>query len=298
MPRPNCQQSSYTRCAPLSYAVLRTAAHIPMHNENTIQAVAIAPPASDGRPPRVSLLGLPTEPRMHIYGFLVCVKRELRIPEHCCSRLTKHRDDATHHEEWRRIKCTCASETWPSGLATNRQIFDEAMPMLYRNMEMRVILPPVVRRHNDLGHFQNSLAIIPGYGRPHVNNIVLVGSTKDTAIRCHGNDGSMPNFQWKNIIDSLSNVKTVRLHFDMSLGTTALAVFDYSQFAEVATLPNLTTFSIEFHYCLFNGRADIENTSAIIGSKLRTSIQTRAGSLGKMIDVSFVNSCALFRPGR
>lgn len=229
-------------------------------------------------------MGLPVELRLQIYSSLLGGEpAAVGMRHHCCFVSGKiHRSLPPA----RTIKCDCASKTWPQILAANKSIFREAMPVLYNNLEMRIVLPD-----DNLGcgtSFQRGLSAIPHYGLDHVHNIVLVGSTMESTVKMHHIDAEFLDLRFDLIIKSLPNIKTLRLHYCTRLdhlSNDSLKSFDYHQLANIAGFPKLEVVKLDIGPSAACYTREYGAGSATFCGEVKNRMLAKAGSLDKKLSV-------------
>jgi len=161
---------------------------------NTLEAG----PTSHQPPPRASFMGLPVEVRLEIYGYLLTPTLttsdvvNLRATAHCCfSRYLSVRTRSGNAY----LRCECrGTHTSPQILRASKQIFSEAMPVLYANMELLVPLIgdfDITGRSAHLDHVQRN--DLPSYALPHISRVRIVGSRWVAATRHEGKSKQWPS---------------------------------------------------------------------------------------------------------
>ena len=118
-------------------------------------------------PAQASLMGLATETRLKIYENLLTPHlTEAQREQHLEGGHSCLCDQGDH---WPRCSCT-GMNVFPQILAVSKQVFEEAMPVLYENFELRL------RVASQTGlPWPRPFDAIPGYARRHVRKTLLVG---------------------------------------------------------------------------------------------------------------------------
>jgi hypothetical protein len=199
-------------------------------------------------PKRASFLGLATETRLQIYSHLLIPYttpedlKALKEQNHCCAFPRRSRRDDTID-----IACDCKNKNLhPQILYTNKQIFNEAVHILYENMELRVRLPyPISFRDSPL---QNLIAALPAYAHRHVSKIAIIGTTAEASEKHRdprGQTWSYPLGQYAALITSaFPNMRSVRLHVDFGSGGSGRRTAVES-FGLVVPIPGLEVVEVE-----------------------------------------------------
>lgn len=179
----------------------------------------------DSRPNPASFLGLATEIRLQIYSYLLIPTstpeqlKELNERKHCCAfpHSRKRYNHYNRDDDITDVACDCKNQNLhPQILCTNKQIFDEAVHVLYENMEFHVRLPSFVTFRDS--PLQSAVKALPVYAYKHVKRVVIVG-TPGEASEKHRDPGrqtwSYPMEQYTDIISTtFPNMQQVRLHID------------------------------------------------------------------------------------
>lgn len=238
--------------------------------------------------PQASLMGIAVELRLRIYSFLLAGDgKALCGSKHCCTRPIPSNDDDDTACTPTLIRCTCASRTWPEILAVNKQVFSEAMPVLYNNLEMRITLPMLWPHTTSASaSFEDALNSIPGYGYSHVRRIVVVGSYVITAIKIFDEDPEIAHLRWDFLVDRLPNIKNIRLHFDVFTDwLDDLDSLDYDQLAGLSCFPRLSAVKLETYPIDCCDNRTHVGSSITISRELAARIRDKANSLAKDLSV-------------
>ena len=228
-----------------------------------------------------SFMGVAVEIRLQIYGYLLTpywtradIER-LKKDCHCCG------DHHGRDQDGEGIACSCTlTHIVPQILATNKQIFNEAVPILYERMELRLRL-----RHPrtfSLGYsppLETATSKLPPYGSEYITRVVMV-CDRDDAVGAHRN----PNWAWqyyireycKKMSTIFPHLQRVRINFKGQLYEGAPATLA-TAFARIASLPALRSVIIEAW--------DLDLCQTI-----EARIRSEAQSLGKDVEILLVHS--------
>lgn len=134
-------------------------------------------------PIQASFMGIPAELRLHIYSHLLTpslTDADIdQLGTHNCGKYTSRWLPA----------CECDTKhLHPQILATNSQIFKEAMPILYGNLWFIVELDSLL----GLRYYPYPLNKIPNYAIPYIARLVITGYQGDFELR--GNTYKWPDY--------------------------------------------------------------------------------------------------------
>lgn len=241
-------------------------------------------------PPRASFMGLAVETRLQIYGYLLTPtltkeeRAKLERKRHCCQvcyrspnnvvmRLRPTRDDSGE------ITCECAgSHTHPQILCTSKQVFEEAMPVLYENMELRV---PITGYPTSL--YNPLTQRLPDYAMRHISKVRIFGIIVD-ALASHLDD----EWQWQTNIwlycdylrEKLPKLRHLRMHLDCDY--TAFSMPDTKTFGAIATLPELRSVRV----CVCRPMTNVTVAQAKgLQAEIVKAVERRAQAIGREITI-------------
>ncbi|KAK5126267.1 hypothetical protein LTR85_010502 [Meristemomyces frigidus] len=203
-------------------------------------------------PAKASLMGLAVETRLQVYGNLLTptlTNAETRkLADHCCnkdyaSRLVEALDG--YRSEG--IACACAGHhVQVQILRTSKQIFDEAMPVLYEKMELRLPIPDDLVDSGIDVLSKLFTTMVPYYALQHISRVVITGRLFDALAAPDEDHSQCASIEHYCAIlrQKLPNLKHVRLHMDDD-GYATMSLL--KPFDHIAILPLLQSVTIRLH---------------------------------------------------
>ena len=203
-----------------------------------------------------SFLGLATETRLEIYSYLLIPSftteqlKELKDRKHCCAfpHSRKQYNHLNRDDDIIDVACDCNNQNLhPQILRTNKQIFNEAVHILYEHMEFHVRLPPFSSFRDS--PLQTAIKALPTYSYKHIKRMVIVG-TPGEASEMHKNPGgrtwSYPMEQYTDLISAtFPNMQQVRFHIDFGASPQNGGRTRVESFGFIMGLPKLEFVSVE-----------------------------------------------------
>lgn len=169
-------------------------------------------------PKRASLMGVPVELRLQIYRHIVTRSATDSIEcFHCCSWGAKQL--ASHCD-------TPNLRTATAILAVNRQMFEEAVPILYSTLEVLFSSKHVLQYAGH--HIRKALGLIEDFGLAAGAGVRLVGIPEVSNFSVHYSVPSrdLPKL-WRALNTRFPRLEQLRLHIGTSSGVFSLS-FDMS----------------------------------------------------------------------
>ncbi|KAF7193235.1 hypothetical protein HII31_05461 [Pseudocercospora fuligena] len=261
------------------------------YDEDPCKVSASAEPAPATHEPK-SPMALPPELRLRIYEYVFDC-RPISPESHCCSK-TK----LVSREVGKQLpmKCSCKSgPQYPQILRVCKTIFQEAMPIMYNNLELRVVLPPpgaLIFQRTLLG---SHIPIVPEYATKYIKKLVFVAARHNPGMKV--DKYSKPYDQlkrfWPAIWTQFSGLDTVRLHFhfDHDRYLQEVTEFDYESFKGLVRIRKLRRIAIEMHVRdkYLSHAWHIKTLAGMLSAYLRAESQLLQKPIDVTIDLTWVH---------
>lgn len=296
----------YTHAANSIVAIMpETRRYIPPHKRRRLALLANEP----GKP---SFMGLAVETRLQIYGYLLTptpsahahrlktvayMSSDLADDFHCCVRTYVTQKDEAQPQTTPRLTCQCdGGDRYPAILATCKQIFNEAIPVLYENMELRI---PIWsdKRESFFEEIQKVFEAMPEYAPKLIRRAALVGSVR-TCRSIYRPEGSRFITSYmrsycERLNAQLPTLREVRLQLRMDgLNRVDLLTHnaDGRTFGSIASILGLRRVMIRVCDATMCGRNvmhsfTLRDDAGLVRAVMVSAIEAKAEAMGKQLEV-------------
>lgn len=209
---------------------------------------------------------------------------QLANSSHCC--LTSYILESSNRRFRNSPKCLCSGgHTSGQILRTSRQIYDEAMPVLYKNMELRIPFTDDVH-YKGAAYLSDRLRkSVPAGALPAIKYAQIICRLNKATSEAIGADGrALANIRncWRLLGRELPKLRYLRLHIDIFPGSFVDQHARVLQFTEVVKLQALQTVAV----CVdAPSHEELKGSRKAVRRFLVKYIKERIEVLGKSITV-------------